>query len=258
MPPRPRQRPGGRAHPLRSGRRRGRHLAQRRAAVILSKFLKRLISAVVTAPVPILASGSHRRHLRPHLQACGRRSSRRCRAPKRAPSPVRHRGLWRRRIPGSATPRGATTLQWLPLSGILSKSIRCRACSAVVLPVWRSEERVHARCRSLLTLLCGAPPLLGALPAFRLAHAAFNKSYSWMLFGDDDTVFVTENVLRMLRRLQLDPSVPYILTDDQASADGPPYGPLHTLAGCTEWFSERSCLRPAPCSPSLAACYSTM
>lgn len=52
----------------------------------------------------------------------------------------------------------------------------------------------------------------------RLANATFGSSYSWLLYGDDDTVFITENVLSMLRSLRLDPSVPYYITDDQASA----------------------------------------
>lgn len=64
------------------------------------------------------------------------------------------------------------------------------------------------------------------LQKHRLAHSSFNTTgYSWMLVGDDDTVFVTQNVLRMLRGLQLDPSVPYILTDDQGSALPPQHPP---------------------------------
>lgn len=59
-------------------------------------------------------------------------------------------------------------------------------------------------------------PMVAAL---RLAPSAFGGgSFSWLLSGDDDTVFVTENVISLLRRLRLDPSVPYYITDDQASA----------------------------------------
>ena len=36
-------------------------------------------------------------------------------------------------------------------------------------------------------------------------------SYKWMLFGDDDTVFYVDNILRMLETL--DHTMPYILSD---------------------------------------------
>lgn len=73
-------------------------------------------------------------------------------------------------------------------------------------------------------------PMVAAL---RLAHSTFKGSYSWLLSGDDDTVFVVDNVLSMLRELQLDPSVPYFLSDDQCSAQwGPPED------------AHRRCLRP--------------
>ena len=36
-------------------------------------------------------------------------------------------------------------------------------------------------------------------------------SFKWLLFGDDDTVFAIDNVLKMLEHL--DPSVPYFITD---------------------------------------------
>lgn len=38
-------------------------------------------------------------------------------------------------------------------------------------------------------------------------------SYKWMLYGDDDTVFYLDNVLRMLEALELDPAMPYFITD---------------------------------------------
>lgn len=37
------------------------------------------------------------------------------------------------------------------------------------------------------------------------------NNFKWMLFGDDDTVFVLDNVLRMLEHL--DPNLPYFITD---------------------------------------------
>ena len=36
-------------------------------------------------------------------------------------------------------------------------------------------------------------------------------SYKWMLYGDDDTVFYLDNVLRMLQ--PLDHTMPYFITD---------------------------------------------
>ena len=36
-------------------------------------------------------------------------------------------------------------------------------------------------------------------------------SYKWMLYGDDDTVFYVDNVMRMLEAL--DHTVPYFITD---------------------------------------------
>ena len=36
-------------------------------------------------------------------------------------------------------------------------------------------------------------------------------TYKWMLFGDDDTVFYVDNILRMLETL--DHTMPYILSD---------------------------------------------
>lgn len=65
----------------------------------------------------------------------------------------------------------------------------------------------------------GFAPMVAAV---RLGHSTYNGSYSWLLSGDDDTVFITENVLEMLRTLQLDPSVPYAITDDVLSAQTPP------------------------------------
>ena len=36
-------------------------------------------------------------------------------------------------------------------------------------------------------------------------------NFKWMLFGDDDTVFLIDNVLQLLQHL--DPSIPYYMTD---------------------------------------------
>ena len=36
-------------------------------------------------------------------------------------------------------------------------------------------------------------------------------NFKWMLFGDDDTVFLIDNVLRLLPHL--DPTIPYFMTD---------------------------------------------
>ena len=36
-------------------------------------------------------------------------------------------------------------------------------------------------------------------------------NFKWMLFGDDDTVFIIDNVLNLLQHL--DPKVPYFMTD---------------------------------------------
>lgn len=65
-------------------------------------------------------------------------------------------------------------------------------------------------------------------------------SYKWMLFGDDDTVFYVDNILRMLETL--DHTMPYILSD-------------HI------WFPtdlKSKALMPLPCcclvAPSCAAC----
>ena len=39
---------------------------------------------------------------------------------------------------------------------------------------------------------------------------AFKGQYSWMLYGDDDTMFFVDNVLELLQ--DFDPSMPYIIT----------------------------------------------
>ena len=38
-----------------------------------------------------------------------------------------------------------------------------------------------------------------------------SDNFRWMLFGDDDTVFLIDNVLNLLA--YLDPTVPYFMTD---------------------------------------------
>lgn len=50
--------------------------------------------------------------------------------------------------------------------------------------------------------------------AYQLAHvynSAGTDNYKWILYGDDDTVFFTENVLQTLRGL--DYRQPYFLSD---------------------------------------------
>ena len=46
---------------------------------------------------------------------------------------------------------------------------------------------------------------------FLANHSSGADSYKWMLYGDDDTVFYVDNVLRMLEGL--DPTMPYFITD---------------------------------------------
>ena len=43
-----------------------------------------------------------------------------------------------------------------------------------------------------------------------LAHASFGDSYKWLLYGDDDTVWFMESVMRLLQ--DFDPDLPYFIT----------------------------------------------
>ena len=45
-----------------------------------------------------------------------------------------------------------------------------------------------------------------------LAHKALGKSYKWLLYGDDDTQFFVDGVLRLVQ--DFDPEVPWLLTDE--------------------------------------------
>ena len=46
---------------------------------------------------------------------------------------------------------------------------------------------------------------------FLANHSLAAGSYKWMLYGDDDTVFYLDNLLRMLETL--DHTMPYYITD---------------------------------------------
>lgn len=50
-----------------------------------------------------------------------------------------------------------------------------------------------------------------AMAPFLANQSSGLDSYKWMLYGDDDTVFYLDNVLRMLE--PLDPAMPYFITD---------------------------------------------
>ena len=43
-----------------------------------------------------------------------------------------------------------------------------------------------------------------------LAHASFGDSYKWLLYGDDDTVWFMESVMKLLQ--DFDPDLPYFIT----------------------------------------------
>ena len=43
-----------------------------------------------------------------------------------------------------------------------------------------------------------------------LAHAAFGDTYKWLLYGDDDTVWFPESVMKLLE--DFDPDLPYFIT----------------------------------------------
>lgn len=43
-----------------------------------------------------------------------------------------------------------------------------------------------------------------------LAHASFGDTYKWLLYGDDDTVWFMESVMRLLQ--DFDPDLPYFIT----------------------------------------------
>lgn len=46
-----------------------------------------------------------------------------------------------------------------------------------------------------------------------LAHAAFGDTYKWLLYGDDDTVWFPESVMKLLE--DFDPDLPYFITGMQ-------------------------------------------
>lgn len=43
-----------------------------------------------------------------------------------------------------------------------------------------------------------------------LAHASFGDTYKWLLYGDDDTVWFMESVMKLLQ--DFDPDLPYFIT----------------------------------------------
>lgn len=51
-----------------------------------------------------------------------------------------------------------------------------------------------------------------ALAPFLANKTAAPHSYKWILYGDDDTYWFIDNVLRYLD--QLDPNMPYLLSDN--------------------------------------------
>ena len=50
-----------------------------------------------------------------------------------------------------------------------------------------------------------------------LAHASFGDTYKWLLYGDDDTVWFMESVMRLLQ--DFDPDLPYFITGQCRSTD---------------------------------------
>lgn len=52
-----------------------------------------------------------------------------------------------------------------------------------------------------------------------LAHEAYEGKYSWLLYGDDDTLFFIDSVSELLQ--DFDPSLPYVITDHYWWADEP-------------------------------------
>lgn len=59
---------------------------------------------------------------------------------------------------------------------------------------------------ALVVLICRA-----TIAPFLANVTAGIDSYKWILFGDDDTVFYTDNALRLLSTL--DHNMPYVLSD---------------------------------------------
>ena len=104
-----------------------------------------------------------------------------------------------------------------------------------------------------------------AAASFRIANETLGAAYDWLLHGDDDTVFVLDNVYALLDRLRLDPSVPYILSDSVSfcadarckeaktcgvagPAGAPPYSPPGS-GGCTTRPVAAPCTRDAVNAP---------
>ncbi|KAL3131943.1 hypothetical protein ABBQ38_007639 [Trebouxia sp. C0009 RCD-2024] len=52
-----------------------------------------------------------------------------------------------------------------------------------------------------------------------LAHASFGDTYKWLLYGDDDTVWFMESVMKLLQ--DFDPDLPYFITDHMWWASSP-------------------------------------
>ena len=57
-----------------------------------------------------------------------------------------------------------------------------------------------------------APYCRIALSPFLANSTLGGHSYKWMLFGHDDTVWLLDNVIKMLGGL--DPDMPYLITDN--------------------------------------------
>ena len=79
-------------------------------------------------------------------------------------------------------------------------------------------------------------------------------SYKWMLFGDDDTVFYVDNILRML--VTLDHTMPYILSDHiwfPTDLESEALLPFHTAALCACYLQLDVC-----CQQQLSCWFLTM
>ncbi len=85
----------------------------------------------------------------------------------------------------------------------------CGRCTQVT-PVQRSYHSWRTRCVGgcvWCTTMCTVPGCM----YINIQTQEYGNTYKWMLYGDDDTIFFVDNVMRLLN--DFNSSIPYFVTD---------------------------------------------
>lgn len=118
------------------------------------------------------------------------------------------------------------------MNGAKSRKSHCNSKGLIhskISHLWPGAD--YMRLDDVLCLECraAAAPFLGNF-------TVGSQNYKWLIFGDDDTVFLIDNVLKLVN--EMDHKVPYFMTDhiwfperegttpDHSAGFGRPYDPL--------------------------------